>query len=141
MSVFNVLNQALYSRLAAGTALTSLLHGGTAGSAVYFEQAPDAAALPYVVFSYQAGPTEPQRSPHRDPEALVYVRGYAARAAQAGSIDAAIDGLLHMQPLTVTGYSNYWIGRTQSISNVEIDAAAQKTWTAGALYDVRLDKS
>lgn len=141
MSVFNPLNAALYSRLAGGTALTALLAGGTAAPSIYFQQAPDEAALPYVVFSYQSGPTEPQRTRHRDPEALVFVRGYAAESAQAGTIDAQVDALLHAQPLTVTGYTNYWIGRTQSLSDVEIDAAQQKTWMAGALYDVRLDRA
>lgn len=147
MSVFNLLNAALYNRLA-GTALTTLLaggtagpFGGTAGPAVYYEQAPDDAPLPYVVYSYQAGPTEPQRTRHRDPEALVFARAYAASAAQAGTIDAAIDGLLHGKPLSVSGYSNYWIGRERSLSSVEIDAALQKTWMVGALYDVRLDKT
>lgn len=136
MSVFNPLNTALFGRLAGGTALVAAL-GGTA---IYYQQAPDDAALPYVVFSYQSGPTEPQRTRHRDPEALVFVRGYAARPAQAGTIDALVDALLHARTLTVTGYTNYWIGRTQSLSDVEIDAAQQKTWMAGALYDVRLDK-
>lgn len=137
MSVFNVLNAALYSRLSGGTALTAAL-GGTA---IYYQLAPDDAELPYVVWSYQFGPNEPQRTRHRDPESLVYVRAYAAQAAQAGSIDATVDALLHAQPLTVTGYTNYWIGRTQSIANVEIDAAQVKTYSAGALWDIRLDKS
>ena len=136
MSVFNVLNQALFTRLSTGTALTTAL-GGTA---IYYQLAPDDAALPYVVWSYQFGPNEPQRTRHRDPEALVYVRGYAAKANQAGSIDAAVDALLHARPLTVTGYTNYWIGRTQSIADVEVDDAQFKTYSAGALYDIRVDK-
>lgn len=136
MSVFNVLNAAIWTRLSTGTALTTAL-GGTA---IYYQVAPDDIALPYVVWSYQFGPTEPQRTRHRDPEALVYVRAYADDAAQAGQIDAQIDLLLHARPLTVTGYTNYWIGRTQSIADLEIDETQFKTYSAGALYDIRVDK-
>lgn len=137
MSVFNLLNSALYARLAGGTALT----GALGGTAIYYQMAPDAQPLPYVVFSYQSGPTEPQRTRHRDPEALVYVRAYAANPALAGTLDALIDARLHAQPLTVTGYTNYWLGRTQSFAGVEGDPAEQKTWNAGAVYDIRLDKT
>lgn len=137
MSVFNVLNSAIFSRLSGGTALTTAL-GGTA---IYYQVAPDERALPYVVWSFQSGPTEPQRTRHRDPEALVYVRAYADDAAEAGRIDAHIDSLLHARPLTVTGYTNYWIGRTQSIADVEIDETQFKTYSAGALYDLRLDRT
>lgn len=137
MSVFNVLNSAIYSRLAGGTALT----GALGGTAIYYQIAPDDKALPYVVWSYQYGPTEPQRTAHRDPEALVYVRAYADDAQEAGRIDAHIDTLLHGRPLTVTGYTNYWMGRTESISNVEIDDPQFKTYSAGALYDCRLDRN
>ena len=137
MSVFGVLNTAIYQRLAGGTALT----GALGGTAIYYQMAPDAQALPYVMWSYQSGPIEPQRTRHRDPEALVYVRAYANDAAEAGVLDGYIDALLHAQPLTVTGYKNYWIGRTQSIANVEGDPAEQKTFSAGAIYDIRLDKT
>ena len=47
MSVFNALNAGIYTTLAAGTALT----GALGGTAIYYQQAPEAAALPYVVFS------------------------------------------------------------------------------------------
>lgn len=137
MSVFNLLNSAIWSRLSSGTELT----GALGGTAIYYQIAPDDAALPYVVWSFQAGPTEPQRTAHRDPEALVYVRAYADDAAEAGRIDAHIDTLLHGRPLTVTGYTNYWIGRTESISNVEIDDPQFKTYSAGALYDLRIDRN
>lgn len=137
MSIYNLLNAAIYSRLSSGTALTAAL-GGTA---IYYQIANDDASLPYVVWSYQAGPTEPQRTRHRDPEALVYVRAYTDDAAEAGRIDAHIDALLHARPLTVTGYTNYWIGRTESISNVEVDETQFKTYSAGALWDIRLDRT
>lgn len=131
---FPVLNAAVYSRLTGGAALTALLASATA---VYYAAAPDDAVLPYVVFNWQAGPGETNDSPHRNPNGLLYVRGYADRASLAGSIDAAVDGLLHMAPLTVSGYSNFWIARETPISDYEIDDAQVKTWSAGALYRAR----
>ena len=46
MSAYNALNTGIYSTLSGGTALTTAL-GGTA---IYYQQAPDEAALPYVVW-------------------------------------------------------------------------------------------
>lgn len=134
---FNLLNAAVHSRLTGGTALTAILAGGTASPSVYFAQAPDDAVLPYVVFSWQSGPIETNDSPHRNPNGLLYVRGYAAHPAQAGTIDAQIDTLLHMSPLTVSGYTNFWIARETPVSDFEIDDAQVKTWNAGALYRTR----
>ena len=51
MSVLNVTNAGIYSKLSANSTLTTLL-GGTA---IYYQQAPDNQALPFVVYSLQAG--------------------------------------------------------------------------------------
>jgi hypothetical protein len=137
MSIFNILNSAIYTRLAAGTALTTAL-GGTA---IYYQLAPDNAALPYVVWSYQAGPTEPNRTHHRDPEALIYIRAYADDAAEAGRLDAAIDAALRTTPPAVAGYSNRWFSRNESIAAPpNIDETQFKTYNAGAIWAIGLDK-
>lgn len=136
MSVHNVLNAALYSTLSGGTALTALLAGTTS---VYFEQAPDDAALPYVVWNYQGGGDD-NKSPHRTKQIVAFVRGYNQTGpALAGSIDAQIDALLHRQALTVSGWANYWTAREQDLSAVETDAANVKTWMSGGYYRVRLE--
>ena len=116
----NELNAALYSRLSGGTALTGLL-GGTA---IYHAQAPDE-----------------NQTANRTKNALVYVRAYANKAATAGSIDAAADALLHDSPLTVTGYTNFWIRRDGDVELIENTPNGAKIYSSGATYRVRLDKN
>jgi hypothetical protein len=133
MSVHNALNTALFSKLAGGTALISAL-GGTA---IYYAQAPDGAALPFLIFSNQAGgPTNDTPLDTRDQ--IVFVRAYAAAPLQAGSIDALASALLHRNSISVSGYTNYWTSRETELSTVENPPDGQRTYMAGALYRVRL---
>jgi Protein of unknown function (DUF3168) len=137
MTAYGLVNQALYSRLAGDAQLTAMLAGGTATASVYLDVAPDNAVLPYVVFSHHTG-VELSLSAHRDPDELLYVRGYAAAPSMAGSIDARIEALLHFRPLTISGWTNIWLARETDISNVETDEALVKTFNAGALYRSKL---
>lgn len=135
MSLHNALNAGLYSKLTGSTALTALL----GGSACYFEQAPDDAALPYVVWSY-VSVLDDNKSAHRAKQAVVFVRGYNQTGpALAGSIDAQIDALLHGGSVTISGWANYWTAREQDLANVETDAANVKTWMSGGYYRIRLE--
>ena len=132
MSVNNALNTTLYSTLAGGTALTALV-----GTRIYYAQAPDHAALPYVVYSHQAGgPLNIQLSDMRDQ--IVYVRGYSTNPAQAGTIDAYCSALLHRKTLSVTGWNNFWTARETDINLVETQQDGVQVHTAGALYRIRL---
>jgi hypothetical protein len=135
MSIQNALNTAIYTKLSAGTALTTLL-GGTL---IYYGQAPDGASLPYVVWSYSTSERENITSREME-NALVYVRGYAASPAIAGSIDTQISALLHKQTLTVSGWTNFWTARETAVHLPEVDDAQVTTWTSGAYYRIRLDQ-
>lgn len=137
MSIFNALNASLYTTLSGGTALAALLAGS---ASVYFEQAPDDAALPYVVFSYPASGDE-SLSSRRTKSALVFVRGYNQTGpALAGSIDAQIDALLHGQNITVAGWATFWSAREQDLQTVEVPESNVKTWMAGGYYRFRLEQ-
>lgn len=133
MSVFNVLNTAMYSQLSGGTALTGLL-GGTA---IYYQQAPDNANLPYVVWSYQSAGYE-NLTPREMWSGLLWVRGYAATPALAGSVDTQIHALLHEKALTVTGWTNFWLVREGDFENVETLPNGKKVHMAGGMYRIRL---
>lgn len=129
----NALNAALFTSLTGGTALSSLV-----GSAIYYQAAPDGAALPYAVFNYQGGgPLNITRSDLRD--LLVYARGYANAPALAGSIDSEISALLHQRTLTIAGYNNYWTARERDVSLVETTAAGERIFTEGGIYRIRID--
>jgi hypothetical protein len=142
MSSQNALNTAIYTRLAgtAGTALTSLLSGGTAVPSVFFEQAPDNAALPFVVWLY---PSEVDMNiiPHRMKDIVLRAYAVAAAPAQAGTIDAAIDTLLHEQELSIgTPWTNIWMRRENGYQLITTSEAGVRYYTSGADYRVELTK-
>jgi hypothetical protein len=124
------LNTAIYSQLA-GTYTT-------AGTKVYYLQAPDNAALPYIVFDYVADLDE-NYTANRTKNDVLFIRAYGTTPAQAGTIDAQIDGRLHAVTLSVSGYTNFWTRRENAYSLSESDASGRKTYMAGADYRVRLD--
>ncbi len=135
MSVTNALNTGMYSKLTGASALTALL---ASGSAVYYQQAPDYASYPYVVFSIQAGGPE-NDNPHDSRDMLYYVRGYATKPALAGSVDAQISTALHRQTLTVSGWTNIWTVREEEIALVEQLSSGERVYSAGATYRIWLD--
>lgn len=132
----NELDSALYSRLQ-GTAVTSLLSGTTA---IYKNQAPEGASLPYIVFNKQSG-SPLNLDANRVDDLLYYVRAYSGNsAAQAGSIDAQIDTALHLTPLTVSGWTNIWIAREANVELVSTEPSGRLIHSAGALYRIIVDK-
>ena len=133
----NVLNAAIYSRLQTTSAITSLLSGT---AAIYNQQAPEGATLPFIVFSTPSELDE-NMTQNRTKNNMVYIRAYSgSSAAQAGSIDAAIDTALHLIPLTVSGWTNFWMAREQGIELVETQPTGKIIYSAGANYRARLDK-
>ena len=132
------LNTALYSRLQGATALTSLLSGT---AAVFAQQAPQGAILPYVVFSVQGGGDE-NMTANRTKNLLVFIRAYASGNAQAGSIDAQIDTALHLVPFTgVSGWTSMWLAREQDLELVENPPTGSQVFMNGALYRARFDST
>jgi hypothetical protein len=125
-------DQAFYTRLSGGTALTALLAAGTAS--IFHLQAPEGAALPYVLWSLQGGGDE-NLSAHRVKQDIYFVRAYSGvSAAQAGAIDAQIDPLLHLVPLTVSGWTDLWLARETDLESVEITPTGARVWMQGGLY-------
>jgi hypothetical protein len=134
----NALNSAIYSKLQTTSGITSLLSGTTA---IYNQQAPENAVLPFIVFSTPSEIDE-NMTQNRTKNNIVFIRAYSGvSASQAGSIDAAIDTALHLIPLTVSGWTNFWMVREQGIELVETQPTAKIVFMAGAQYRVRLDKS
>jgi len=133
LSPYNALNAAIDTRLTGGTALVSAL-GGTA---IYHGGAPEKKALPFVVWSYQAGGAE-NMTPNASVSEVVYIRAYAPTAKQAAQIDGIVASLMETN-LSVTGWNNYWLAREEEIYLPELDEAGKTTWSCGAFYRVRLD--
>lgn len=131
----NEFDAALRARLLGFAALTALL---ATSQSVFNRVTSETAALPYVVFSLNAGGPV-NRSPHRS-ETLVYlVKGLAKDdAARADDIDAQIDAALHDQPLAVVGWENYWLARESRIRFEEPAAGGKLIFHSGGLYRARL---
>ena len=134
MSVFNLLNSAIHSKLAANSSLTTLL-GGTA---LYPLQAPEIDP-PFVVWNTQAGGDD-NSTAIQAKDITIYVRGYASSYGLAGSVAAEIYTSLHDQALTVTGWNNFWCTSIQDIDLVENSPGGETRYSAGGLYRIRLDK-
>lgn len=138
MSAFNPLNAALAAKLRGGTALTALLAGTTS---VYYMEAPDNAALDYVIFSPQGG-GDTNDTANRVKNLVYYIRGYSnVSAAKAGSIDAQADALIHGAALIVTGWANIWCAREEDIALVEDYPNGVHLYNAGGMYRIMLDKN
>jgi hypothetical protein len=144
MSVDNVLNTAIYNQLSGGTALVAALGGNRASLGnkppIFYLQAPDNEPKPYVIWSYQAGGDE-NITPNRTNNKIVLVRSFASAPAQAGTIDALVDGRLHMQTLNVTGWTNFWLARETEVTLVENLPNVEKSYMSGAMYRCRLDQN
>lgn len=133
MSVYNALWGAIYSKLNAATALTSLLSGTTA---IYNMVAPDDAPMPYVVFqNYGGGAENINPSDMRNQPMLI--KAYAASAATAGSIDAQVHTAI-LAGLSVSGYTNFWVSRDLDVTTVDVQPSGEKAYMAGAVYRIRL---
>lgn len=133
MNFFDTMNKAVYGVLTGSTALISAL-GGTA---VYYLQAKDDAALPYVVWNWQSSIDE-NITPSRMWNNIINVRCFCSSASQAGSVDAHIDGLLSGATLSVTGWSNFFTVRELAFSDVITEPSREKTWVSGGLYRIRI---
>jgi hypothetical protein len=142
MTSQNALNTSVFSKLS-GTALGTLTAGGTASPSVFFEQAPDKQALPYVVWSY---PSELDENliPHRMKNIVLRAYAVAAAPAQAGTLDAAIDTLLNGATLTFSGtpvaWTSIWLRRENGYQLVTTAENGVRYYTSGADYRVELTK-
>ena len=136
--MINDLNRAVYSRLSGASGITSLLAQGTAS--LFHLQAKNNATLPYCIWSLQGGGDDNDTA-NRTKNLVLFVRAYSGVSAlQAGSIDAQIDTALHLVPLTVSGWTDFWLAREEDLETVETEPNGQKIYMQGGFYRARLDK-
>ena len=137
----NAIYTALYGRLSAGTALTSLI-GGTTNPRIYHDMAKEGTPFPYVLFSWAAGGLTPT-SPHVDGNGILYIRAFSkVDDSEAGRIRNAVFDLLDRQPLTVTGWSNSWLAaESPHIELPQTDPSGKIIWSNGDHYRIIIDKS
>lgn len=120
----NAIDAAIYSKLTASAALTSLTSGGTANPGVYQWLAPENADPPYVIYNVQS-PSVPRRTmgtavAFEDTVYLVKAVTQEPSAKLAGSILARIDEALNDQPLTIGGYTHLYLRRESGVEFPEV---------------------
>jgi hypothetical protein len=139
----NVVDAAIYQRITATAAITSLLASATA---VYNREAPAQATGPYVVFAKQTG-ADDNDNPHRARQLLYLIKGVVSDVIGTGAsktlknaqtIDDAIDAAFHRQPMTVTGWTNFWLVRESDVSYQEDAPGGRRFYHAGGIYRVRI---
>lgn len=133
MSTFNALNTAVYSALSGNANLTTAL-GGTA---IYYQQAPDNTAPPYVTFRYITGNPENDHGNDVRNEVLL-IMAWTASPAQGGTIDNHCGTTLHRKQLTVSGYTVFWQVRETEITVLDNEPNKDKLYGHGAYYRVRM---
>lgn len=133
----NEFEAALYTRLTGEASVTALL-AGTAS--IYNQQAPPGDDYPLIVFQYQGGGDE-NKSPHRARNVLYTIKAISEEGlTDAGAIDAAIDTVLHLDELTVSGWSNFWLAREDDLRLVETTPEGKRYYHAGGIYRARIAK-
>lgn len=126
------LRKGIKGQLAASSALITAL-GGTA---IYRLQAPPGAALPYVIFSLNAG-GDANVSPRDESDTLWLVKAVDDDATTAGSIADLIRTTLHDADLTLDGgWTAYRCQHTQIVEYVE-NIERRQYFHSGGLYRIR----
>ena len=92
----------LYNKLAADSTLTGAL---SAATAIYNTIAPPGTSVPYVVFNWNGGGLM-NINPSDLHNTTYAVKVIADDTAEAGTIQGYIKTALHLQTLTVSGYTN-----------------------------------
>lgn len=129
MALQTDLETAIYSKLTTT--------GGTAlyANRVYPLQAPQDAALPYVIVTYVAG-GDTNESPSRVVDMVYQITAWAADQPTARQIADALESALHNQSLTISGWNHIATTQEGLLADVETEGM-QQYWMRGAEYRIR----
>jgi hypothetical protein len=135
--------RAVYGKLAGDSTLTNLLHAPPTGygQSIYYEQAPDEAQLPYIVFNLQSDVATYAFAP--DPafnDEVWQIKG-VARDESADTVDAIktrVKELLNDATLTISGANHLYL-RWQSGVDYSENVDGQRYVHAGALFRLVTD--
>ena len=127
----NEVDTAVYTKLTGDATLLALLHDS---GSIYSWQAPDAAALDFVIFNDMSD-TETNDTRHEIHNMVYQVRGFSSVSMKAAkAIDARIRTLLHEGTLTISGHTVLRMERIGSVRFVENQQSTTKVHSAGGLY-------
>ncbi|NLE77414.1 MAG: DUF3168 domain-containing protein [Chloroflexi bacterium] len=122
---------------AVAAALATKLAGLAGSTGVYNTLAKPGAAFPYVVFALSSGASEDTNT--KDGDRLLYdVKAIdnALSPKAAGDIAALVDAALHLQSLSITGWTCVQVRRVARFTYFDGEA-----WHVGGTYEVLTEKS
>lgn len=131
--------RAIYGKMVGDSTLTGMLGAPAAGYSqnVYYQQAPDGAKFPYIIFSKQAGtPTYTFQTGQAAFDAEVWLVKGVDLATSADTVDAIaarLDALLTDGALSISGRSQMYLRRESDVDYSEEDKG-QLYRHAGALF-------
>ena len=135
----NAIAAAIFTKLNISS-LTDLL-ADTDPVSIYQAQAPDQAQYPFVVFNKQSD-TEDNDTRHRVVNTIYQVRGFTkSKMKDAQAIAEVVDGLLHNQSLTITGFAQLRLVRIGGVEFVENQQSTDKVFSAGSLFRLLVEKT
>ena len=135
----NALAAAIYTKINV-SAVTDLL-ADTEYPSIYQNQAPDNALYPFLVYNKQSD-TEDNDTAHRVVNTIYQVRAFTkASMKSAQAIMEVVDGLLHNQPLSITGFAQLRLVRIGGLEFVENQQSTDKVFSAGSLYRLLVEKT
>lgn len=132
--MINAVKTGLYNKLSNNSALTTEL-GGTH---IYDRLAPQDKTRPYVIFQLTGGGHE-NITPSELVNLVFLVKGVADTAKAAGTVDGLVKDALHLQELSVSGYTNFTLMREETLGTMETLSDGTTVYHIGAYYRIRLD--
>lgn len=125
----------LYNKLSGYSALTTALGSATD---IYNAVAPEGTALPYVVFGWAGGGLE-NINPSELHNLVYMVQALADDTSEASTLQGHIKGALHLQTLTVSGYTNIYTACEGEINYVEQTREGATIHHRGYYVRIRID--
>jgi len=131
----NVVEIGLYNALSGYSALTTALGSATA---IWNGVAEQGTTLPYVVCAYAGGGLE-NINPSELHNLVYMVQALADDTTEASTLQGHIKGALHLQTLTVTGYTNIYTACEGEINYVETTREGALIHHRGYYVRIRID--
>lgn len=129
------LKKAVIGKLTANASLVGAL---SASNAVYWQQPPVDASLPFIVVGYASGGEE-NDTPTDSFDMDITVKVVTVNSSDSSSIAETIRSTLHRQTLTFDTYTTVKVTHTNVIDYVE-NAERVQYWHCGGIYRIRASK-
>jgi len=132
----NTVEAAIKSKLGVSS-VTDLL---ATSSSIFNLVVPKGYDYPLILFNLQGG-GDLNDTPTRAKELLYQIKALSAISMyEAGTIDTALDAVLHGAILTVSGQTNYWCARESDVRYAELLKTGTFIYYSGGIYRIGISE-